>query len=91
MSTVYIMMAWPGSLFLLLALCCCVQAFYLPGLAPTSYCRKQDKDASSKSNCKVRAVWPAEVTVLMSLSSLATDEGLCARQQTGFVGDYSTL
>ena len=37
----------------LLVLAHCASAFYLPGLAPTNFCRKEVQDLSGKANCKV--------------------------------------
>ena len=45
-------------LSLILVLAVSTQAFYLPGLAPTNFCRKQIKDKDPKANCKVRTLPP---------------------------------
>lgn len=46
----------PAVLLGLLYTCLVVEAFYLPGLAPTNFCReeiKKDLEAKEKNKCKV--------------------------------------
>ena len=42
----------------LLVLAVSAHAFYLPGLAPTNFCRQQVKDKDKNANCKVRICHP---------------------------------
>jgi len=42
-----------SSLLVFLAVLCLVRGFYLPGLAPTNYCREEIKKDDSNVNCKV--------------------------------------
>lgn len=52
----------------LLVLLHCASAFYLPGLAPTNFCRKEVKDLS-KANCKVggKLVWKRFLRLVSSV------------------------
>lgn len=80
-------------LLLLSVLAVSTHAFYLPGLAPTNFCRQQVKDEDKNANCKVSVCHPLSprlhtMEILMyvltpvSISFFSPPGGcICTRQQ----------
>ena len=64
----------PSLLVFLAALLALSQGFYLPGLAPTNYCRDEVKKENPQATCKVQAMGSphirGDVTFCLSLSDL---------------------
>ena len=85
----------PSLLVFLAALLALSRGFYLPGLAPTNYCRDEVKKADPSATCKVQAVSSPHVrkdfTFSLSLSLFPTDQCVCSCQQVRFRGDHSAL
>ena len=77
-----------AKLCVLTALLSWAEAFYLPGLAATNFCEKEVEEKSAKGTpCRVREITCNTTT----LRCLSVEPCVCARQQVGLHGDYSTV
>lgn len=70
----------PSLLVFLAALLALSRGFYLPGLAPTNYCRDEVRKADPDSTCKVQAVSSPHVRRDFTFSL-----SLCSPQSSVFV------
>ena len=83
----------PSLLVFLAALLALSRGFYLPGLAPTSYCREEVKKENSDATCKVQALATPRIRkdFTFCLSLISTEQCICPCQQVRLRGDHRAL